>query len=171
MTATVTVNFRSDARPPISSLVKYVALGAILLCLANLASDVVRTETIVDRVRLKKAILTRLTALDRVLFGAAFHPICALDATYYNNPIGDSPGRLSTAVRRAQSARPLPDCDYIADIRRNQPAVVDLAVAYCLQNIEMQAFEDSLKGYDQIPVKAGPDSALVAFVYVLRKPR
>jgi hypothetical protein len=170
MTATVTVNFRSDSRPPIRSLIIYVALGAILLCFGNLASDVVRTETIVDRVRVKKAILARMSRLDRVLFGAAFHPICALDATYYNNPIGDSPGRLSTAVRRAQAARPLPDCDYVADIRRNRPAVVDLAVSYCLQNTEMQDFEDALKGYDQIPVQASPDSALIALVYVLRTP-
>jgi hypothetical protein len=168
MTATVSVELRPDCRPPIPSLVKCIAVGAILLCFANLASDVVRSETIVDRVQLKKAILARITRSDRVIFGAALHPICALDATYYNNPIGDSPGRLTTAVKRAQSQRRLPDCDYIADIRTNRPAVVDLAVAYCLENAEMQALEEALKDYDQVPIKAWRGSALVAFVYVLR---
>jgi hypothetical protein len=93
MTAAVTGEIRPECRPPISSLVKWMAVGAILLCLANLASDIVRTETIVDRVQLKKAILKRMSEVDTVIFGAAFHPICALDASYYNNPIGDSPAR------------------------------------------------------------------------------
>jgi hypothetical protein len=166
MTATIAAEFRPNARPPIPSLFRYLAAGAVLLCLANLASDVVRTETIVDRVQLKRAILARINRSDRVLFGAAFHPICALDASYYNNPIGDCPGRLATAVRRAQSKRPLPDCDYVADIRTNRPAVVDLAVAYCLENTEMQALEQVLKDYDQVRVRSNPGRALVAIVYV-----
>jgi hypothetical protein len=166
MTATVAVDFRPNSRPPIRALVKYASVGAVLLCILNLASDVVRTETIVDRVKLKKLILARINKHDRVLFGAAFHPICALDASYYNNPIGDSPGRLVTAVRRAQAKRPLPDCDYVADIRTNRPAVVDLAVVYCVEYTQTQAFAKALEHYEQIPVRASPSSALVALVYV-----
>jgi hypothetical protein len=94
--------------------------------------------------------------------------IVLLDASYYNNPIGDSPGRLTTAVRRAQCDRPLPDCDYVRDIRTNHPSLVDLALTYCLENTEMRDFEEAMKDYVQIPVKANPKSALVAFIYVKR---
>ena len=168
MTATASVDFRSERRPPMPSLMTLGAAAAIVLCLANLASDFVRSETIVDRVQLKRAILARLNKSDRVLFGAACHPISALDASYYNNPIGDCPGRLATAVRLAQSKRPLPDCDYLADIHVKRPALVDLAVLMCVENTESQNFEKLLKDYDQIQIKANPRSALFAIVYALK---
>jgi hypothetical protein len=165
MTASVGVDLQPEYHRPLHSLVTIGAVGGILLCIANVAFDIVRTETIVDRVQLKRAILARLNKSDRVLFGAAFHPICALDASYYNNPIGDSPGRLATAVRLAQAKQPLPDCDYIADIREKRPALIDLAIWYCLGYAEREAFQEVLKDYDQILIKANPCDPLVCILY------
>ncbi len=168
MTATAGVESQPESRPPIRSVVTIGAVGGILLCLVSLAFDVMATETIIDRVQLKRAILARINKTDRVLCGAAFHPISALDASYYNNPIGDCPGRLATAVRLAQARRSLPDCDYIADIRAKRPALVDLALRYCVADAETHTFMDLLNGYDQISIKATPRGSLVSIMYVLK---
>jgi hypothetical protein len=168
MTATAGVESQPERGPPIRSLVPIGAVGGILLCLVSLAFDVMATETIIDRVQLKRAILARINKTDRVLCGAAFHPISALDASYYNNPIGDCPGRLATAVRLAQARRSLPDCDYIADIRAKRPALVDLALRYCVADAETHTFMDLLNGYDQISIKATPRGSLVCIMYILK---
>ncbi|MFI5461587.1 MAG: hypothetical protein ACHRXM_39890, partial [Isosphaerales bacterium] len=170
MTATVGVNLQQECRPSIPTLVTIGAVIGILFCLANVASDIVSTTTIVDRVQLKRAILTRINKPDRVLFGAALHPISALDASYYNIPIADCPGRLATAVRLAQARRPLPDCDYIADIRANRPALIDQGLLYCLENTERQAFKELLTDYDEVSIKAHPRSSLLCILYVLKSP-
>jgi hypothetical protein len=170
MTASVGADFQPEGRFPIHSLVRIGAVGGILLCLANVASDIVRTETIFDLIQLKRAILTRLNKSERILFCASFHPICALDASYYNNPIGDSPGRLATGVRLAQARQPLPDCDYIADIRAKRPVLIDLTLLECLGYGEREAFQEVLKDYDQILIKANPRSSLVCILYALKSP-
>ena len=124
MTATVGVDFRPECRPPIPSLVQDGAVGGIVLCLANVASDVVSDGN--DR-RPGPAQESHPDTNQQV--GPSDYLVLhliqssALDATYYNNPIGDSPGRLATAVRLAQASRRLPDCDYVADIRTKRPAV------------------------------------------------
>jgi len=168
MTATVGVDFRPECRPPIPFLVTIGAVGGILLCLANGASDIVSTSTIVDRVQLKRAILARIKKRDRVLFGAAAHPISALDVSYYNNPIADSPGRLATAVRLAQARRPLPDCDYVADIRTKHPALVGASLLSAVGNAESQALKEVLRDYDRISIRANPRGSLICLVYTLK---
>ena len=170
MTATVGVDFRPECRPPIPFLVRIGAVGGILLCLANVASDIVSTTTIVDKVQLKRAILTRINKSDRVLICAAAHPICALDASYYNCPNTDYPGRLATAVRLAQVSRPLPDCDYVADTRTKRPALIDPTLQCGVRYAEWQAIKELLKDYHQISIKANARSSLIWLVYALKSP-
>ena len=62
---------------------------------------------------------------------APSHPIAALDASYYGNPIVDYGGRLQAAVKSAQSQWHLPDCNYLVDIRAKQPAIVDRLLRRC----------------------------------------
>jgi hypothetical protein len=167
-TAPAAADCHPRLHPPIRSLVTVGAVGGIMLCLANVASDIVSASTIVDQVQLKRAILTHLDKSNRVLFSSLFHPICALDASYYNNPIGETPGRLATAVRLAQARRPLPDCDYVADVHSKRPALIDLTFLYYLGYAEQPAFGDLLSDYDQISITANPRSALRCFVYALK---
>ncbi len=170
MLATAGVEFRPDCRPPIPSLVLIGAVGGIVLCLAIVASDIVSATTIVGQVQLKRAILTRINKSDRGLFAAASHPISALDVSYYINPIGDSPGRLATAVRLARVSRPLPDCDYVGDIRAKRPALIDRSLLDCVGYAEQQAFKELLKDYDAVLIKATPRCPFFCIMYALKSP-
>ncbi len=170
MLATAVVEFRPECRPPIPSLVLIGAVGGIVLCLANVASDIVSATTIVDQVQLKRAILERIDKSDCILFVADFHPISALDASYYINPIGNYPGRLATAVRLAQASLPLPDCDYVGDIRAKRPALIDVSLLDCVGYAGQQAYKELLKDYKQILITANARSALRCFAYTLKAP-
>ncbi len=172
MTASAGVDLQPASLPPIHSLITIGAVGGILLCLTNLAADIVRTETIVDWVQLKNVILTRLNKSDRVLcVGSGSHPICALDASYYNNPIGDSPGRLAAGVRLAQARLPLPDCDYFADIRDRCPALIDIGILESVAITERQPMIELLsKYYDQKYITAHPGASLHSILYAVKSP-
>ena len=67
MTATVGVDFRPECRPPIPSLVMIGAVGGIAVVLRERGIRHRLDETIVDRVQLKRAILTRINKSDRVI--------------------------------------------------------------------------------------------------------
>jgi hypothetical protein len=140
------------------------------LCLANVATDIVSATTIVDQVQLKRAILERIDKSDRVLFVADFHPISALDASYYINPIGNYPGRLASAVRLAQASWPLPDCDYVGDIRAKRPALIDVSLLDCVGYAGQQAYKELLNDYKQVLITANARSALRCFAYTLKAP-
>jgi hypothetical protein len=170
MMATAGVEFQPERRPPILSLATLGAVGGILLCVANVASDSVSMSTIVDHVQFKRAILTQISRSDSVLLTSACHPISALDASYYNNLIGDFPGRLGTAVKLAQTRRLLPDCDYAADIRAKHPALIELALLNCVGNAEQQAVYDLLSDYNQILITANPRSSLRCIAYAPKSP-
>ncbi|HVS36615.1 MAG TPA: hypothetical protein VMS17_13720 [Gemmataceae bacterium] len=100
-----------------------VVAGVGLLLMLH---DVVVRESIVARVQHKHDMLALLRPGERVLLAAAFHPICALDATYYINPIVDDDDHWGKAVAVAQRRHwALPDCDYLGDVLAQKPVLVD----------------------------------------------
>jgi hypothetical protein len=102
------------------------ALVVAGVCTLLALRDVVVRESIVARVQHKHAILAMLRPGERVLLAAAFHPICALDATYYGNPIVDDDNHWGKTVAQARLRHwDLPDCDYLGDILDRKPALVD----------------------------------------------
>lgn len=78
-----------------------------------------------DNVAQRRAVLKMLGPDDRVLLRASLHPICALDLSYYGMPIVDSRNRLCQAVRSVEDDWDLPECDYLKDIAKQLPAVLD----------------------------------------------
>jgi len=156
MMASARAEVSPEGRPKVALVTNYAAVGAGLLCLACLLGDVASSTTIQARVRQKRALLDRLRPGDQVLMAAPSHPIAALDASYYGNPIVDYGGRLQAAVKSAQSQWHLPDCNYLADIRAKQPAIVDRLLFDAVAPSDRSALERLLASYVQI-FPDGPD--------------
>jgi hypothetical protein len=102
-----------------------LALAGCGACLLLTVVGIVTGKTIMRRVQAKTALVRLLQPGDRVLLSTATHPISIDDLSYYGHPLVDSHDRLPAAVRELRKRWPLPPCDFLAEVRRERPAVID----------------------------------------------
>lgn len=81
--------------------------------------------TLADSVAERRALLQLLTPGDVVLLRSGRHPIVASNVSYYGMPLVDSRDRLCEAVRAVERIRRLPPCDYLSDVMRKRPTLLD----------------------------------------------
>jgi hypothetical protein len=133
------------------------AWAAVAGCLLLAGSNVLLGTTVADRVAQDRALLATLRPGDHVLLAAGLHPVCVADASYYANPITDAEDRLAETVRRVRPRWPLPECDYLRDLREGRPALIDGLVLAALPTRERGAVEELLGDYEPTAPEDGPD--------------
>ena len=108
--------------------------------------------TLADSVAERRALLQLLGPGDQVLLRSAQHPICASNVSYYGLPLVDSPDRLCQAIREIGGAWRLPACDYLSDIARKHPKLLDPIMLNVLPGWQVQQLESVIAStYRKLP--------------------
>jgi MFS family permease len=143
---------------------------ATVLCLL-LLSDLRDTQTVVARIGCARHLLGYLEPDDCVLVSGPFHPIAARDASFFNNPIVGGHGRLQKAVAREADRWPLPACDYLADIRRRQPKLIDNRLVDALPEQDHAEFSRMLQeNYTPLDPRPKEDPGQYYCVFLRKSP-
>jgi hypothetical protein len=134
----------SRSIPP--RLARFAATLACVLAAALSAARALGTgETIVARVTHTRAVLAKLRPGDRVMASAAHHPICAEDASFYGIPLVDARDRMGDTLDRLGARWGLPPCDYLGDILRRRPAIIDGCMLLVLPERDVNGLERVLR--------------------------
>ena len=125
------------------SILCVVASGALTIGTVNVLAqetwlrDLNLLELVRDRDR-----LSAMTPPGRtVLLLAPQHPITVLDTSYYVSPLSDAQDRLCRAVRGFHGHYALPPCDYLQDLQRGRPYMVDKNIPKIVKVAEIPAVE------------------------------
>lgn len=81
-------------------------------------------RTLVEYMHNTKNGLAAIPSGESVILETPRHPIAVDDASFYVHPLVDAPDRLCTAVRLAEDKWPLPECDYLHDLKTRRPYLV-----------------------------------------------
>lgn len=162
---------RLDWSPPVRrrGLAVLAAAGCVA-CLGLLTLDLASGHTVFRQVQAKQALLALLRPGDRVLLSTATHPVCADDVSFYGHPLVDSEDRLPRAVELLRDRWPLPPCDFLADVKRERPAVIDGFVLYSLPESQRQELQKILdEEYEPLTPPVADGRFLLETLFVRRR--